>query len=324
MKRVALLLTIALVLVGCAAAQSAPPPVSRLRVEERATLNAHVGWIAGMAISPNGRILASAGHESLIKLWDVATGKEIRTLTGHAKWVRWVLFTRDGKRLYSGSQDNDVKLWDVATGKCLATFTGHTAAIRNVVYSNDGKKIWSSSWDHTVKEWDVATQQEIRTLQGHTNHVRALALSPDNKTLASGAEDKQIILWDPDTGVARKSIRMPGIIHCLLFTPDGKVLIAGGDAGMLKLLDATTGDEIASLTGHTAVVLELGLSHNGRYLVSGCFDKTARLWNLKTRTQLAVMDGFEQGVRSAAITPDGKIVAAGSMNIIKLWSVKFK
>ena len=79
-----------------------------------------------VAFSPDGRSALSGSSDRTLKLWDVATGKEIRTFTGHADMVWSVAFSPDGRTALSGSDDNTLKLWDVATGKEIRTFAGHT------------------------------------------------------------------------------------------------------------------------------------------------------------------------------------------------------
>jgi WD40 repeat protein len=84
-----------------------------------------------VAFSPDGRLLASGSADNTIKLWDVATGSEVRTLTGHTDDVNSVAFSPDGRLLASGpwdktGWDKTIKLWDVATGSEVRTLTGHT------------------------------------------------------------------------------------------------------------------------------------------------------------------------------------------------------
>ncbi len=108
-----------------------------------------------VAFAPDGKILASGSWDHTVKLWDMATGREIHTLSGHTSWVNSVAFAPDGKTLASGSLDYTAKLWDVATGKEIGTLSGHTASVFSVAFAPDGKTLASGSWDHTVKLWDL-------------------------------------------------------------------------------------------------------------------------------------------------------------------------
>jgi len=122
------------------------------------------------AFSPDGKTLATAlfnvvvsesGQNVVketggIKLWAVATGKELATLSGHEGQVGPLVFSPDGRFLASGSEDRSIKLWDLATGKELATFKGHAEDVRCLAFSPDGKMLASGSADKTIMLWDVA------------------------------------------------------------------------------------------------------------------------------------------------------------------------
>jgi serine/threonine protein kinase len=119
------------------------------------TLTGHSGQVYSLAYSPDGRYLASGSKDRTIKIWEVATGKQLRTLTGHSSQVRSVVYSPDGRYLASGSQDNTIKIWEVATGKELRTLTGHPETVFSVVYSPDGRYLASGSVDKTIKIWRV-------------------------------------------------------------------------------------------------------------------------------------------------------------------------
>ena len=91
-------------------------------------------------------MLASGSSDKTVKLWDVASGRELRTLSGHTDDVISVAFSPDGKVLASGSRDNTIKLWDVASGRELRTLSGHTNTVLSVAFSPDGKLLASGSW----------------------------------------------------------------------------------------------------------------------------------------------------------------------------------
>jgi WD40 repeat protein len=153
-------------------------------------LQGHASGARTVAISPDGKTLASGSYDRTIKLWDLSTGNERLTLKGHTDLVLSVTFSPDGKTLASGSFDHTAKLWDMPTGKERATLRGHLGAVHSVAFSPDGKTLASGSVDgpEKIKLWDVATWQE--RLAFKTNiQVLAVAFSPVGKVLASGSDD---------------------------------------------------------------------------------------------------------------------------------------
>jgi WD40 repeat protein len=136
---------------------------------ELATLKGNTDAVCSVAYSPNGKTLAagsgdltgrlwSGDHDGMVKLSDVATGRELATLKGNTDAVFSVAYSPDGKTLASGSwDDTTIKLWDVETCKERATLKGHTEIVNSFAYSPDGKTLASGSWDSTVKLWSVAT-----------------------------------------------------------------------------------------------------------------------------------------------------------------------
>ncbi len=125
----------------------------------------HAGMVSSVAFSPSGTILVTAGDaDQGVKLWDVATGKELMSLKGHTKIVNQVAFSADGKKLATASNDHTARLWEVATGRELAILKPHTAEVSSVAFSPSDKILATGSYDKTIKLWDVATGQESLTL----------------------------------------------------------------------------------------------------------------------------------------------------------------
>jgi WD40 repeat protein len=133
-----------------------------------------------------------------VKLWDPATGQELRTLSDHTDGVEIVAFSPDGRLLASGSDDRTVIVWDVAAGQVLHTLTGEDN-MTSVAFSPDGRRL-ASAEVIKVKLWDVATWEPLRVLEGNSQGVERLIFSPDGKTLISGSGDTTIKLWDLTQG----------------------------------------------------------------------------------------------------------------------------
>ncbi len=303
----------------------------------------HSKDVTSVAFSPDGKTLASGSWDSTIKLWDVASGRELRTLRGHADGVSSVAFSPDGRVLASASLDHTIKLWDLASGHEPRTLSGHTSSVESVAFSPDGSILASGSKDDTIKLWDVASGRELRTVSmaswswlfaghwsmelfwyfiGHPFGVNSVAFSPNGKVLASvGGCDKIIKFWGVPSG--RELNTLSGRAYCLtsvVFSPDWKAVAAGSAGPTIELWDVASGER--TLSGHTDYVTSVAFSPDGKMLASGSWDKTAKLWDVASGRELRTLSGHFGKVSSVAFSPDGKMLASGSVdNTIKLWDV---
>jgi sugar lactone lactonase YvrE len=227
------------------------------------------GASVSIAFSPDGSRALSGNWENFaVKLWDVATGRELRAFKGHRGSVKSVAFSPDGSKILSGGADETLKLWDVAAGREIRAFMGHTFHVNSVAFSPDGSKALSGSSDKTLKLWDVATGREIRAFTGHTGHVNSVAFSPDGSKALSGSSDKTLKLWDVATGREIRALTgHTGDVNSVAFSPDGSKALSGSDDKTLKLWDVATGREIRA-SAHTSSVHSVAFSPDGRYIAS--------------------------------------------------------
>ncbi|MDY7050261.1 MAG: serine/threonine-protein kinase [Microcystis panniformis WG22] len=287
------------------------------------TLTGHSYTVHSLAYSPDGRYIASGSMDNTIKIWEVATGKELRILTGHSDWVNSVAYSPDGRYLASGNADATIKIWEMATGKELRTLTGHSYTVHSLAYSPDGRYIASGSMDNTIKIWEVATGKELRILTGHSDWVSSVAYSPDGRYLASGSIDNTIKIWEVATGKELRTLTVhsSGVLS-VVYSPDGRYLASGSLDKTIKIWEVATGKELRTLTGHSNWVISVAYSPDGRYLASGSKDKTIKIWEVATGKELRTLTGHSGNVNSVVYSPDGRYLASGSDDkTIKIWRV---
>jgi WD40 repeat protein len=279
--------------------------------------------ITSLAISPDGKKLASGSEDNTVQLWDVETGKQLTTLTGHSDYVLSVAFSPDGGKLASGSKDKTVRLWDVSTGTQLTTLKGHSSDVSSVAFSPDGKKLASGSDENTVRLWDISTGTQLATLTGHSDGVFSVTFSPDGKKLASGSEDNTVRLWDVETGKQLTTLKgHSSDVRSVAFSPDGKKLASGSSDHTVRLWDVSTGTQLVTLTGHLYDILSVAFSPDGKKLASGSKDKTVRLWDVGTGRKPKILTGHLSDVLSVAFSPDGEKLASGSKDkTVRLWDI---
>lgn len=293
------------------AAQGEPSPV---RVKQGDTISA-------IAFSPDGKTLVSASWDRTVRLWDVATGKEMRAFIGHQAQVECVAFSPDGKQIASAGWDRTLRLWDVATGKEIRQIGEHPDGILAIAFSPDGQTLASGNQDQknqsgTLHLWDVATGHRVHRLLGHLGPVSAIAFAPDGKTLVSGGIDQTLRFWDVASGKEQRRIERLGgqqnWVFSLAFSPDGRLLAAGSADKLVRLWETTGLKELRRYSAHQDKVRSVAFSPDGRTLMSGSIDRTIRLWELASGKERGLIQPHRGGVRAVAFSPDGRTIASGS------------
>jgi WD40 repeat protein/class 3 adenylate cyclase len=281
----------------------------------------HNSAVKSIAVSPDGKYILSGSEDNTAKLWETATGKEIRTFKGHCGWVCGVCFSPDGKFVLTGSYDHTLKLWETATGKEIHTFTGHTHWITGVCFSPNGKYIVSGSWDKTIKLWDTETGLEVAAFKGHGNAVACVGFSPDGKYIISGSYDNTVKLWKVATGTEVRTFN--GHEHPVWsvgIVSGGKQAVSASKDGTVKLWEIATGKELQTFQGHGAYIDSAGISGDSMHIVSGSRDNTLELWETAAGKELRHFKGHCDAVTGVCFGAGGeKVVSASADGTVKVW-----
>src|SRR5262245_54646902 len=247
-------------------------------------VKAHGALVHAVAVAPDGKMLATAGFDNLVKLWEIAPDgklKEKTTLKGHTGPVYAVAFhPTDEKLIATASQDKTARLWELDEGKMKVEFKGHADIVDTIAFSPDGKSLATASADKSVRLWNQADGKELKNLGSHDGSVYSVCFSPDSKLLASAG--------------------------------------AGKD-NLIKLWDVAAQKELKQLKGHEQPVTGVTFLDDTQ-LVSVSMDRTIRIWNVSDGKETKKAGPTEDDAYAVAWAEKTKTVAVcGYSGLVSVW-----
>jgi WD40 repeat protein len=267
-------------------------------------------YVESLAMTPDGQRVATGGRDKMVRLWEVATGKEILQFK-HEGTLRALAFSPDGKRLASGDLQLNIRVWDLVANKEIkkikinATFTDRLA----LAFSPDGATLacggaLNADWPrgipstdpygivavldkgYPIQLLDATTLKETGRLDGLMSRVRSIAFTADGKTLAAASSDGRVVLWDMSSHKERLGfLAHPENIDSVFrssptiaFAADGQSLVSASSDQMLRLWDSATGKEVGRLQAPSRC-FGVALSRDGKTVVTAQADASVLVWD---------------------------------------------
>jgi WD40 repeat protein len=309
---------------------------------ELGMLSGHRGAVECLAVSPDGKLLASGGADQDVRLWELPSGALLRTFPGHTAAVACLLFSADGGVLLSGSEDCTVRLWRLPDGKRCRVLRGCTGPVTALALTPDGKTLVSLSHDF-AHIWDLTEDEPEGKPREQGGRPTCIAVSPDGEVLATGGADHMVWLsWHLPHGELQDPLEGHlGPVAEVAFSRDGQRLASAGNDGF-RLWSVAHSRPLGKFPGRRLPLaspefepdpharagkrrtrmLRLGRLSDGRVLAARVRGRTVRLWTPQDGRAVKTLKGHRGAVTCLAADPTGALLASGAADgTVRLWGV---
>ncbi len=287
----------------------------------------HAGEVTAVALSPVSNVLFTGDARGQCRLWDGETGEILWQVSGHSRQVSSATFTSDGQRVLTASPDNTVIGWDIDTGRATSILLKHPDAVTALDLSPDNRYALTACADRAARLWHVETNRELGQIRMNSSIVQDVAFSRDGNEAAIMAADGTVQIWKVDqigqhdgNGIGpHQTLEMdPDQAWALAFSPDSSLLLtAGGDEA--NLWNVRTG-RLGMRFARQGSVASARFAPDGRRVVSGSWDTTAKIWDVESGLVQQRLEGHTGFVNDVVFSPEGNRVATASDDrTARLW-----
>lgn len=265
----------------------------------RITLPNHSSEVTCVAVSQDGTQFAAGFKNCSVRLYSVATGRELQSFVGHAAGITAVCFV-GSHALCSASHDTNLSLWDLKGGFRRATMTSHTRSVRGCAADTAGRVLVSVSWDTNIRVWNGRTGEPVcylATKGGRNCPLNCVAFHPtSDQLIAVGSWDNTIKIWDTFNKKRIKVLKGHRTsVQACTYAPTGRHIVSAALDGEVKIWSTKSGGAVGSIVGHCDPVNALAFTPNGQYLMTGSSDRVVKVWSGTLGQQVAEMGGADRG-----------------------------
>jgi len=291
------------------------------------TLAGHDSAITAIAISPDGSKLVSGSEDGILRLWDMATGRQIVSAEAHERKVSALAINQDGTLLVSGSFDKAIFAWNLKDFTRLRQFGNRETEVSCLKMCNNGEYVISGHQDSTISIWDIDTGKKLRAFAGHKGRITDIDVSPDNHCFVSSSTpdwyDGSVKLWDIESGRELHTLLEAQAVYFVTYTPDGKHIVTSNYGYVdCRRWDTTSFDEVPAIV-KCKPLCDLVYSPDGKYVLALGKNEIAVLHRAKDGSKLRQLSGHRDRITCAVFSPDSqKVITASEDGTLKIWTTQ--
>jgi WD40 repeat protein len=293
--------------------------------------------LESIAVLPNGRQIAAAGDDGIVRVWDTETGQLQRELTDSTDGLLSVCFSPNGQLLAAAGKDQRVYVWDVSNDRPPTILTGHNGWVTSLAFSSAGDELVAGGFDATMRVWDVKKRTTIWHFAGQSNGhdiewIRDVYHGSNRiaPLTISGGNAGCVRMWwrkkGPNgqvMGIVRPLEWPPyvnGSIACIATTPNGQFVAAAGWNRPIRVWNTANFRQVSEFAGGGPTVYDLAWYGDEQRLLTACGDGTLRLWDRRNGRETKRFIGHTNAALSMGMSVDLRTIAsAGEDGMIYVW-----
>jgi len=287
----------------------------------------HHGVISFLAWEPHGRALISTSLDGTVRLWDSASGKQLKFLDSHEGGVLSAAWAPEGQAFVTAGSDRRIIIWDYPSGQKLDEITDIDRTVTSMSWSPSGKQVLTTTHDRRIYVWDIHNRRIKTILDGHRQYPRFTAFSPKGEYMASTSDGKKVRLWKGGSFSPGKVLEgHKATVNMVAWLSDD-ILGTASDDQTIRIWDVRKGTCLKVLTDHVQRVMALSFSSDGRLMASRSWDNTLRLWRCDNWESVAVMEeDTTSPFPSLAFQPRGVQLASVGLSdqVVRIWDLNME
>lgn len=277
--------------------------------------------ITAVRIHPNGRLLATAGDDHFVRLWDLKTGRQLRRLEGHKDWIKALAFSPDGNLLASAGNDYQVILWDVAEGRQSNSIVLPGKAVASIAFNRSGSKIAVVGFNRSTNICQVSTGQVIEELDSPCRDMRCIAFSNDDQLIVGAGRNGRLAVHDVGQRIELALFQAhQQRVRAIAFTRGGQQIITAGEDRTIRIWNRKDFRLEREISTGNSKVMSMVVLNDGRVATGGS-DNGVSIWDLSAGTRTQLLKGHTGSV--VALDQHNRILVSGSFDTsVRVWRLK--